>query len=281
MEESGIVGMVEFYLPVLATAGDYAREIQPRISGPAQKSGGNAWTQALTDADQGVQAFVEVATLARFPDVDFYGEEQEHSRNARYFPAGAPAKVWLDPINGTFLYKNQRPGWDIILSISLHGRLVAAISYMPVRERFYLALRGRGAYTGSRGARRLEDLVPLTTVPGSPVCVTYQAPEALARLGSRWKAFDIVEDDDPARDFDNLDDLFTGRLGGYASASADLLDWGAMALIVTEAGGRATHLDGRPFDGFEGFDGGSRDLLVAATPEMHREMLAVIRDDAA
>lgn len=275
--EPAIVDMVEFYLPVLVTAGDFAREIQPRISGPAQKPGQNPWVQAITDADQSVQTFVEVATLARFPTAGFYGEEQEQSRNARYFPLEAPTMVWLDPINGTFLYKNQQPGWDIILSITHQGRLLAAISYMPVRERFYLAIRGHGAFIGDRHSRRLGDLARLTTVAGSTVCLTYQAPEALARLRGQWDAFDIVDDYDPERGFDNLNDLFTGRLGAYASNSADLLDWGAMAFIVSQAGGTASALDGRPFDGFDDFHLGHRDMLVAATPELHAALLATLR----
>lgn len=275
--EPAILEMVEFYLSVLVTAGDYARKIQPKISGPPQKPGQNAWVQAITDADQSVQTFVEVATLARFPTAGFYGEEQEQSRNAHYFPADAVTMVWLDPINGTFLYKNQRPGWDIILSITRHGQLLAAISYMPVRERFYLAIRGYGAFTGDRNARRISMMSPLATVSGSRVCVTYQAPNALAQLRRRWDAFDIVDDDDPGRGFDNLNDLFTGRLAALASDSADLLDWGAMAFIVTQAGGMASGLDGRPFDGFDNFQLRSTDLLLATSPAIHAELLATLR----
>lgn len=275
--EPAVVDMVEFYIPVLVTAGDFAREIQPRISGPPGKPGQNPWVQAITDADQSVQTYIEVATLARFPTAGFYGEEQDQSRNARYFPADAATLVWLDPINGTFLYKNQQPGWDIILSITHRGRLLAAISYMPVRERFHLGIRGRGAFTGDRNARRLGDMAPLTTSRDSSVCLTYQAPDALVRLRRQWDAFDIVDDYDPQRGFDNLNDLFTGRLGAYASASADLLDWGAMAFIVTQAGGAASGLDGRPFDGFDSFHPGSCDMLVAATPELHAALLATLR----
>lgn len=269
--------MVEFYLPVLVIAGDFARGIQPRISGPPLKPGQNAWVQAITDADHSVQAFVEVATLARFPTAGFYGEEQEQSRNARYFPVDAVTRLWLDPINGTFLYKDQRQGWDIILSITRHGQLLAAISYMPVRQRFYLAIRGYGAFTGDRHASRIGQMSPLATAPGSRACVTYQAPGALALLRRHWDAFDIVDDDDPQRDFDNLNDLFTGRLAAYASDSADLLDWGAMAFIVTQAGGMASGLDGRPFDGFDNFQVRRTDLLVATTPAVHAELLDTLR----
>jgi len=275
--EPAIVDMVEFYLPVRVTAGDYARGIQPRISGPPAKPGQNPWVQAITDADQSVQTYIEVATLAGFPSAGFFGEEQDQSRNARYFPANADTMVWLDPINGTFLYKNQRPGWDIILSITHRRQLVAAISYMPVRERFYLAVRGHGAFTGDRNARQLRSMAPLATVPGSSVCLTYQAPGARARLKRKWEAFDIVEDDDPQRGVDNLNDMFTGRLAAYASDNADLLDWGAMAFIVSLAGGFASRLDGRPFHGFDDFHAGSTDMLVATSPDLHATLLESLR----
>ena len=277
IREPTIPEMVEFYLPVLVTAGDYARELQPRISGPPDKQGHNPWVQAITDADQGVQTFIEVATLARFPSVGFYGEEQEQSRHTRYFPAGADTVVWLDPINGTFLYKNQRPGWDIVLSVTRHAQLLAAISYMPVRERFCLAIRGLGAFTGDRNSRQIGAMAPLATVPGSRVCLTYRAPDALARLRRQWDALDIVDDYSPELAFDNLNDMFTGRLAAYASNHGELLDWGAMAFIVTQAGGVASGLDGRPFEAFDNFQLGSTDMLVATSPAVHAELLATLR----
>jgi hypothetical protein len=74
MMPAEIIAMVEHYLPVLVTAGDYALNIQSRIGGPEQKSGDNAWAQALTDADLTVQTYVEVATLSRYADIGFFGE---------------------------------------------------------------------------------------------------------------------------------------------------------------------------------------------------------------
>jgi fructose-1,6-bisphosphatase/inositol monophosphatase family enzyme len=271
-----VTDMVERYLPLLVTAGDYAREIQPRISGPATKPGSNPWVQAITDADGAVQNFLEVATLAAFPGVGFYGEEQDQSRNARYFPAEPELQVWLDPINGTFLYQNQQPGWDIILSITRKGRLVAAISYMPVRERFYLAVEGRGAFTGGRESRRLADMETLRTRPGSGVCLGYQAPDLLACLKPAFTALDIVADYDPDRGHDNLNDLFTGRLDGFLARQADLLDWGAMAFITVQAGGVATAPDGSALDIFEDFRLRQADLLVGSSPEVHARMRAAV-----
>jgi myo-inositol-1(or 4)-monophosphatase len=271
-----IAGMVEYYLPLLVTAGDFAREIQPRVAGPGRKSGPNAWTQAITDADHQVQSFLEVATLARFPGVGFYGEEQEQSVNARYFPPDATTMVWLDPVNGTFLYQNQRPGWDIILSITRDSHLMAAMSYMPAKGRFYIAVRGRGAFTGDRDCRTLAGMEPLVTRAGSGVCLTYRAPELLAKLRVGFECFDIVEDYDPERAYDNLNDLFTGRLDAFACHDGDLLDWGAIAFIVASAGGQVSAPDGSPLDIFENFTLRSTDMLVSASPAIHARALAAL-----
>jgi fructose-1,6-bisphosphatase/inositol monophosphatase family enzyme len=276
---TAIVEMVEFYLAVLVAAGDYAKQIQPQASRVSRKEGHNAWVQAITDADPSVQAFLEVATLGRFPGVGFYGEEEDTSRNARYFPPDAELKVWLDPINGTFLYQNQEPGWDIVLSITSRGHLMASISYMPMRGVFYLGIRGLGAFTGSRTARTLGELAPLRTQSGSRLCLIYQAPGVVAKLKPAWRAFDIVADHDPARDYENLDDLFTGRMDAFASAEADLLDWGAMAFIVAQAGGTVTTLDGQPFDGFEKFGNRSVSLLASASAEVHGKLLARLSNE--
>lgn len=267
--------MVEYFLGLLVTAGDYALAIQPRIAGPPPKDGHNAWVSALTDADLSVQNFFEVATLARFPGVHFFGEEHAQSLNQKYFPADAQFSVHLDPVNGTFLYKNQRPRWDIIVSIAERRRLVAAISYVPSSGRFYCAIRDRGALTGERRHARLADLVPLHTRPGSRECLTYQAPEVNERLRGEFDCYDIVTDDDPARGLDNLNEFYSGRLAAFACRSGECLDWGAAAFIATQAGGKASHLDGSPLGIFEDFDPQDTvDMVVAADPATHAAIMS-------
>jgi fructose-1,6-bisphosphatase/inositol monophosphatase family enzyme len=272
----GLGALVEFYLPLLVLAGDYARALQPAVTGPGPKAGPNAWAQALTDADQGVQAFLEVATRGVDPGLAFYGEEQATSRNARYFPVTAARKVWVDPINGTYLYQNQRDTWDIILSVTEHDELAAVISYQPARGRFNLAVRGHGALTGDRHCRRLADCAPLVTRSGSNTCLTYRAPAELARLRGPFTALDIVADDVPGRGPDNLNELFTGGLDAFLSPHADLLDWGAMAWLVVAAGGVATDLAGQPLDVFGRWSAGTTPIIASTTPAVHDRLLRAL-----
>jgi fructose-1,6-bisphosphatase/inositol monophosphatase family enzyme len=272
-----IVSLVEFYLPLLVTAGNYARRIQSSLERPQQKNGANAWTRALTDADLMVQNFIEISTLSHQPGIGFFGEESAQSVNTKYFPAAAETVVHLDPINGTYLYENQRSGWDIVLSIRHANRLVAALSYMPVRGRFYIAIEGLGALTGDQRTLRIEDMDPLSTQTGSNRCLLYQAPEVRERLSGSLECFDIVEDDDPTRDVDNLNDLFTGKLDAFACCQGDLLDWGATAFIAAHAGGCASYLNGSEFSAFTAFDPEEKaDMLVTTNPGLHKRILDLL-----
>jgi len=271
------VELLEYLLPLLVTAGDYARHVQPDIQGPQPKDADNAWKEAITDADLSVQNFVEVALLARYPEIAFFGEERDYSLNDKYFSPEAGTLVCLDPVNGTFLYRNQRSGWDIVASIVVEGRMVAAVSYTPGSGIFHLAVDGLGALTGCRDNCTVAAMQALATRSGSRVCLTYQANEALQRLRPAFDAFDIIEDDDPGRELDNLNDLFTGRLDAFICRQGDYLDWGATAYIARAAGGRATCLDGTELPVFDRFDPGAvADMLVTSSPAVHDEIMTLL-----
>ncbi len=269
--------LVDYYLPLLVAAGDYALAIQPQVRGPQAKPGVNPWTQAITDADLAIQNYFEVATLARDPALGFFGEESAQSANTGYFPGDAETVMHLDPVNGTFLYQGQRDGWDIMLSISHAARLRSVISYVPARGVFYLAVDAI-ALTGQRDDPRLAAMRPLTLPPARRACLTYGAPGVVSALRPVFDAFDVVEDDDPARGLDNLNALFTGGISAFACQGGDMLDWGALAYVVQAAGGVVSRLDGSALEScFERFDPEhSEDLLVAANAAVHAEILDLL-----
>ena len=68
-----------------------------------------------------------------------------------------------------------------------------------------------------------------------------------------------------------------GELGGAQDAFDSALDWGAMAFIVSQAGGKVSRLDGTPLDGLDNFSADAQsDMLVAASPAIHREILELL-----
>lgn len=264
---------LDCFMPPLVVAGDYALHLQHRLAGRAAKDG-DAWTSVLTDADLGVQHYIEAVAMAHFPDWAFFGEEHEASFNTRYFEPRGEFRVLIDPINGTRLYRDGAGTFDILMALAHRDELVATVSYMPARRVFFGATSG-AAFTAS--AETPRNRKPLRIANDQDSIALYQADTWSKRLPPDVTAFDLK------RDYDRLDprccmnSLFTNQLGGYLMGDCNMLDVGATAFTAVAAGGVATHPDGTPFDYFSNFDGHTRgDLLVAANPALHARIVQAL-----
>ena len=123
--------VIDYLLPNIVIAGDYAAQIQAVVQNKSNKNEKTVFQQALTDADLSVQNFLEVALLAEYPDICFYTEEEDKSLNMKYFPTNAEYEISLDPINGTQFYRDNLRIFDIIITITRHDDVVSAITYLP------------------------------------------------------------------------------------------------------------------------------------------------------
>lgn len=114
--------ILEYLLPHLITASRYSRRIQPQIASQPSKEADNIFAAALSDADLSIQSFIEVALLAKYPSLRFYGEEHAASMNTKYlhgieFGGEDELLALLDPIDGTRLYLDQRDDYMILFGL--------------------------------------------------------------------------------------------------------------------------------------------------------------------
>jgi fructose-1,6-bisphosphatase/inositol monophosphatase family enzyme len=262
------------FMPQLITAGDYALHLQHQLGQRTLKEG-DAWTSVLTDADLGVQHYIEAAAMANFPDWMFFGEEHEQSFNTRYFAQAGHYRILIDPINGTRLYRDGADSFDILMSLARGDRLIATLSYMPARRRFFGATAAGGAFTATADAPGMR--LPLRVANDQDSLALYQAEAWSERLPTDVAAFDLKRDYDHRDPRCCMNSLFTNELGGYLMGNCNMLDVGATAFTATAAGGVATRPDGRPFDYFSRFDGDTRgDLLVCANPALHERVVQAL-----
>lgn len=262
------------FMPQLEIAGRYALSLQRRLVNRGGKHG-DAWTSVLTDADLGVQHFLEAFVLAECPDWHLHGEEYAQSFNTPYLPNASPVQLLLDPINGTRLYRDGADSFDILLSLSIAGRLMATLSYMPARGLFYGAARDRRAFTARSGAHAQKR--PLQARNASMTLAVYRADEWLDRLPVDVDVFDVARDYRAADERCCMNSIFTGALGGYLFGPCALLDVGATAFTAARADGIATLPDGRGFDYFEAFDPEREGaLLVCTNPALHAAVSAAL-----
>ncbi|MEO0363889.1 MAG: inositol monophosphatase family protein [Pseudomonadota bacterium] len=261
-------------IPCLITAGHYALRLQSQLSQQTQTKEGDEWQSALTDADIGVQQYIEAIVLAEFPGWDFFGEEHAATCNTLYFPKGADACIMLDPINGTRLYRDGSPYFDILVSLRWQGRLIATLSYHPALARLY----GSSLYAPSfvLYGDQLENIQPLRAIPNADAPLgVYQCPQAMIdALQSVHPLFDFSRDYAPEDPRCALNSMFSGQLAGYLMLDCAVLDVGATAFAVTRLGGTATKPDGSELAALAKFEPEQReDLLVTWSPKLHESLV--------
>lgn len=143
IEHLGVHEAIKNLMPTVHHAGIVACMVQRGIHrgiGPTlTKDLGNAFADALTDADILVEDMIGGAALALFQDVSFYGEEHEKDHISRYAPVGCSWLVTLDPINGTRYFKNGLHCFETVVTFCAQDSIRGAIVHFPWSGRTMLA----------------------------------------------------------------------------------------------------------------------------------------------
>ncbi len=219
----------------------------------------------VTEVDVECERMCRAALAERFPDHDVLAEElgAEH--------AGRPAARfrWVfDPLDGTTNYAHGLPIFCASLALEIEGTIEVGAVYDPSREELFTAERGEGAYVNGQALAVSDtaEAIDALLVTGFPyfykqelvdLFATFlQRARAVRRLGSA--ALDLCY-------------VAAGRFDGFWEQHLKPWDMAAGALIVEEAGGRITGMDGSPFDLAAGH-------LVASNGRVHETLLGIIRD---
>lgn len=272
-------------LPYLKTAALYARQIQSAIaSQPSKEKSDNFFGAALTDADLSVQTAIEVALLAHFPQIRFYGEEYEKSYNTKYFKAidlGAENDylITLDPIDGTQFYLDGHRNYQIILTILNWDEYEAVIALTPAESSYYYALRNEGIFRGDFDTA-LEDCQPLVLESPQPVVYLGWGMGHLAeKIAPNYQVLDLEKAYSRDRQIPNVNGILSGDLTGAIIRTGKWIDGAAIAFLAQTAGCIVTTLDGSPLPPLHACEDYQRPgLIIATSPEVHQDLLTIHKD---
>jgi histidinol-phosphatase len=200
----------------------------------------------VTDADQAVEEAIR-RTLSRVRSRDsVLGEEQGTT--------GHSQRQWIvDPIDGTKNFVRGVPVWATLIALVVDGEVVLSVVSAPALQRRWWASKGAGTWTGRSllkatrcavsDVRRLEDAsLSYSSLHGWDERDRLQDFLSLMRRCWRTRAYS---------DFWSYMLLAEGAVDIAAEPELKVYDMAALDVIVREAGGRFSSLDGTngPFGG--------------------------------
>jgi histidinol-phosphatase len=210
----------------------------------------------VTAADRDAERYLREQLAVHFPDDGVLGEEEAPT-------PGTSGRRWiLDPIDGTKAFTCGVPLYSNLVALEDEHGIAVGVINLPALGESVWAGRGLGCHS-DRGPAAVSDHVGLDGAyvmsssfshwpPGRVAAL--EAAGALMRTWGDGYGYALVA---------------TGRVAAMVDPVVAPYDVGPMPVIMAEAGGRFTDLDGDT-----GIEGGSG---LATNAHVHQELLAVLR----
>jgi len=205
----------------------------------------------VTVADRKAEQVIRETLTKAFPGHGIFGEEYgAQSKETEY--------LWLvDPIDGTKSFVKRYGMFSTQIALMHQRELILGVSCAPAMDELVWATRGGGAFNaqGPIHVSSVENIWQASISTGNI--------QSLAS-SSQWLALGrILAAANRTRgygDFYHYHRLAAGQLDAVIESDVNILDIAALCVIVTEAGGEFTDLDGLPV-GLE-----TRSVLAANRP---------------
>lgn len=218
----------------------------------------------VTVADEQSETLIREILLRHYPDHAIYGEEGGHSGDSDW--------LWLvDPIDGTKSFVRGYPFFSTQIALMHRGELVLGVSCASAFGEIAWARKGGGAwFDGGRCRCAATDQFGQATLSTGNIKTLAGGPgwQTLGQLLPRCNRVRGYGD------FYHYHLLARGAIDVVIESDVNILDIAALAVIVREAGGVFTDLDG----GELGLDTRS---VLAATPALHAQTLQLFQANGA
>jgi myo-inositol-1(or 4)-monophosphatase len=217
----------------------------------------------VTDADHASEEILAGGLRDAFPEHRLIGEEGSRGSESSRFG-------WvIDPLDGTTNYAHRYPHFAVSIALEFDGEVILGVVYDPMRDELFHARIGQGAFINDTPIHVSEtnQLIGALLASGFSYII-----EERTHSFALWKEINNTAQGVRRDGAAALDMCYVaaGRLDGYFEKPVNAWDIGAGAIILLEAGGKLTSLEGGPFRLYD------REV-TATNGKIHDELVSVIR----
>jgi len=192
----------------------------------------------VSDADRAAEKAIINCILKHYPDHAIHAEESGVQ--------GESDTVWIiDPLDGTTNYLHGFPVFAVSIGVQVNGRMEHAVVYDPLRQEIFTASRGQGAMLEGRRIRVSKRLQLDQALIGTGFPFRQADTEIEPYLNMLGKVVRNTEGvRRPGAAALDLCYVAAGRLDAFWETGLEPWDLAAGSLIIREAGGIVSGLDG-------------------------------------
>lgn len=196
----------------------------------------------VTEADFAAQEAIHQYIHGVFPDHNFLGEEGLDETNS-----DSPFCWIIDPLDGTSNYVHHFPYFAVSIGLAKAGKLILGTIFDPTRDEMFTAVSGQGAHLNGTAIKTTptESLHKALVMASLPVACKSDDVAIQRFLKTISKAQHVQRTGSAAL---NLAYIAAGRIDAFWSSSLKPWDMAAGVVIVEEAGGRVSKMNGTEFD---------------------------------
>lgn len=214
----------------------------------------------VTVADKRAEDIIKERLLNDFPDHGFHGEESgSHYTDSPY--------LWLvDPIDGTKSFVGGYGMFSTQIALMKNDELVLGVSCAPAADEVAWAYQGAGSRVNDQpvSVSRVDSLEAASISTGNIGSLArserWQKLGQILGLANRTRGYG---------DYYHYHRLAAGQLDAVIESDVNILDIAALSVIVREAGGVFTDLQGQPPEL-------ETTSVLAATPALHGQLLEIL-----
>lgn len=249
----------------------FEKEIHAR-----EKNGAGLVTIADTTAEKKIMEILRKAA----PEFHYLAEESRPSKQAFIQAQKKNTPFWIiDPLDGTTNFVHRFPMFCVSIGAFWNGKIQLGVIHHPVLNETYYAVRGKGAFlitaTGKKKKLRVSKTKQLSHSLLTTGFFTYQKDFEIRKQIAAFATLTTETRGVRRPGSAALDLAYTARgvFDGYWEINLSPWDIAAGAVIVEEAGGSVTGLEGRPLDLLSG-------NILASNSWLHGKLKISLRRSA-